>query len=126
MGKPLYGLLLGGVLGGFDGLTALISAPNDPAVQAGIVGIVIGSTFKGLLAGVATGFFAKRYNSLPLGMAFGLLIGGSLAFLVACMQGKYYLVITLPGALLGMIVGYATQKYGNPASHPSPPPLRDA
>ena len=46
MTKPVIGLLLGGALGVFDGLSALISAPNDPAVKAGIVGIVVGSTIK--------------------------------------------------------------------------------
>ena len=47
MSKPILGLVLGGILGVFDGLSALISAPNDPAIKAGIVGIVVGSTFKG-------------------------------------------------------------------------------
>ena len=28
------------------------------------------------------------------------------------MQGKYYREIMLPGGLVGLIVGYATQKYG--------------
>jgi hypothetical protein len=31
------------------------------------------------------------------------------------MQGKYYFEIMLPGAILGVIVGYATQKYGTGA-----------
>ena len=43
---------------------------------------------------------------------FGLLVGGVLALLVAAMQDKYYLRITLPGAVLGAIVGFATQRYG--------------
>jgi hypothetical protein len=47
MNKPLLGMLLGGVLGVFDGLSALIS---EPSVAPEIVGIVIGSTFKGLVA----------------------------------------------------------------------------
>ena len=53
MSKPMLGLVLGGVLGVFDGLSALVSAPNDPAIKAGIVGIVIGSTVKGILTGAA-------------------------------------------------------------------------
>ena len=60
MTKPVLGLLLGGVLGVFDGLSALISAPNDPAIKAGIAGIVIGSTVKGILTGLLIGWFAKR------------------------------------------------------------------
>ena len=64
MSKPMLGLVLGGVLGIFDGLSALVSAPDDPDVKAGIVGIVIGSTIKGLITGVLIGWFAKRTQSL--------------------------------------------------------------
>jgi len=113
MSKPMLGLVLGGVLGIFDGLSALISAPNDPAVKAGIVGIVIGSTMKGLIAGVLIGWYAKRTQSLPLAIVFGLSVGLALAFLVCLLQKMggqppYYWQIMLPGAILGVIVGYAT------------------
>lgn len=109
MKKPLLGLLLGGVLGAFDGLTALLSAPET---APDIVGIVIGSTFKGLVAGVLIGWFAARVRSLPLGLAFGLVVSGFFAWLVAYMGGKYYLEIILPGSIVGLIVGYATQTFG--------------
>lgn len=108
MNKPLFGLLLGGILGIFDGLSALFSAPET---APGIVGIVIGSTIKGLIAGVLIGYFARKVNSLLLGILFGLLVGAFLAFWVAFLQGKYYLEIMLPGSLVGVIVGYATQKH---------------
>jgi hypothetical protein len=36
-----------------------------------------------------------------------------LAFIVAYMQHGYYFAIMLPGGLVGLIVGYATQKYGS-------------
>ena len=49
MNKPVLGLVLGGVLGALDGLTALFSAPE---VKPEIMTIVAGSTGKGLLAGV--------------------------------------------------------------------------
>jgi len=111
MSKPVFGLVLGGILGIFDGLTALFT----PAARAQIVGIVIGSTFKGLLAGVLIGWFAKKVQSLPLGVVFGLAVGLLLAFAVAAMptpDGKhYYFEIMLPGSLVGLIVGYATQRY---------------
>src|SRR5919205_1422465 len=84
--KPLLGLVLGGVLGIFDGLSALISAPNDPAVRAGIVGIVVGSTIKGILTGLIIGWYAKRSQSLAAGIVFGLGIGLALAFCVSLMQ----------------------------------------
>ena len=113
MNKPLLGLLLGGALGIFDGLSALVSAPET---APGIVGIVIGSTFKGLIAGVLTGWFARKVNSLPLGVLFGLAVGLLFAYGVAAMnaaQGQsYYWEIMLPGSIVGMIVGYATQRYG--------------
>jgi hypothetical protein len=41
MNKPVFGMLLGGFLGIFDGLSALVSAPQT---RPEIVGIVIGST----------------------------------------------------------------------------------
>jgi hypothetical protein len=114
MGKPLLGLILGGILGAFDGLTALISAGHDPEVRDGIVGIVIGSTFKGLVAGVLIGLFARKVRSLPACLVFGLVVGAFFAALIAIMGGKYYLEIILPGSIVGLIVGFATQKYGNP------------
>ena len=116
MSKPVFGLVLGGVLGIFDGLTAYFT----PEVRNQLLGIVIGSTFKGLVAGLAIGFFARKVNSLPLGILFGLAVGLLLAGIVAAMpdpNGKhYYFEIMLPGALVGAIVGYATQRYGAPAT----------
>jgi hypothetical protein len=111
MNKPVFGLLLGGVLGVFDGLTAWFT----PEVRSQLLGIVIGSTFKGVIAGVCIGFFARKVHSLPLGVLFGLGIGLLLAYAVAAMpdpSGKhYYFEIMLPGSILGAVVGYATQKY---------------
>lgn len=123
MSKPVLGLVLGGVLGVFDGLSALVSAPNDPAIKAGIVGIVIGSTVKGLLAGALIGWYAKRARSLGSTIVFGLGIGLLLAFCVSLAQKMagqpaYYWQIMLPGGILGVIVGYATFK--SPASTPAP------
>jgi hypothetical protein len=115
MSKPVLGLALGGVLGIFDGLTALFT----PEVAPFIVGIVIGSTIKGLIAGIAIGFFARKVNSLPLGIIFGFAVGLLLAFAVAAMPSEtgqhYYFEIMLPGSILGIIVGFATQKFGRPA-----------
>jgi hypothetical protein len=112
MNKPVYGMLLGGFLGIFDGLSALL---HGPEIAPQIVGIVIGSTLKGIIAGLLIGWFAKKVNSLPLGILFGLAVGLLLAYAVAAMpdpSGKhYYWQIMLPGSVLGVIVGYATQKY---------------
>jgi hypothetical protein len=65
--------------------------------------------------GLAIGFFSKKVHSLTWGVVFGLALGLFLAFLVAAMPqpgGKhYYFEIMLPGAIVGAIVGYATQVY---------------
>ena len=112
MNKVLLGLVLGGVLGIFDGLTAWFT----PEARNQMMGIVIGSTVKGIIAGLLIGYFARKVNSLALGIIFGLGVGALLAFLVAAMpdpNGKhYYFEIMLPGSIVGIIVGYATQKFG--------------
>ena len=54
-------------------------------------------------------------NSLTLVLLFGLGIGLLLAFAVAAMPDpgkRYYFEIMLPGGIVGMIVGYATQRFG--------------
>lgn len=110
MNKPLIGLLLGGVLGVFDGLSALIS---EPSVAPEIVGIVIGSTMKGLMAGAIIGWFARRVSNMTLGVLFGVLVAGAFAALVVILDGRgFWWQLMLPGCALGAIVGFATQKYG--------------
>ena len=113
MNKVLLGLLLGTVLGAIDGATAWFT----PEVRPEMATIIIGSTFKGLVAGILIGFFARKVKSLPLGILFGLVIGALLALAIALMPdaitGKhYYKEIIIPGSLVGLIVGYATQKFG--------------
>jgi hypothetical protein len=116
MNKLWFAVLLGGLLGIFDGLTAWFT----PEVRAAIVGIVIGSMVKGMIAGAAAGYFAKKVNSVPMGILFGLGVGALLAYLVAAMpqpNGRhYYFEIMLPGSIVGAIVGYAAQKYGSTAA----------
>ncbi len=115
MNKILLGLMLGAILGVFDGLTALWTP--DPAIRAGITGIVIGSTFKGLVAGLLCGLFARKVRSLSMGIFLGLFLGFLFALLVALNVHNYYFRIILPGSIVGLIVGYATQRYG---AAPSP------
>ena len=107
MRKPLFATLLGGVLGIFDGLTALLT----PEVRSQIVGIVIGSTIKGLLTGVIIGFFATRVRSLVVGTIFGLAVGAFFAYLILLANPGHALNIMLPGSLVGVIVGYAAQRH---------------
>ena len=117
MNKVLLGLALGAVLGAIDGGSAWFT----PAVRAQLVGIIFGSTIKGLIAGVAAGIFARKVNSVPLGILFGLAVGFVLAFIVAYLQHGYYFEIILPGSIVGLIVGYATQRYG---AAPTPAAIR--
>jgi len=109
MSKPWLGLALGAALGLIDGASAY--AYPYPDVREQIIGIIIGSTFKGLITGVLAGFFAIKLRSLPLGILFGLMVGLVLSWLVAT-QNSYYWEIMLPGSALGAIVGFATQRYG--------------
>lgn len=115
MSKPSLGLLLGGLLGLIDGLSALLY----PGTAAMIVPIVVGSTIKGLVTGVAMGALARRVRSLPIGIVGGLALGLALSYLAALTpdpQGQHhYAEIMLPGAILGVIVGFATQRFGRPS-----------
>lgn len=113
MSKPLLGLILGTILGIVDGFAAW----RVPAVRPIIVSIIIGSTVKGVITGILIGLFAKKFQSLALGIVFGGAVGLFLAFLVAAIPGQngehYWFEIMMPGAILGIIVGYATQKFGH-------------
>ena len=109
MNKILVGLGLGAILGALDGMTSWFT----PEVRSQLFGIVIGSTMKGIVAGLLIGLFARKVNSLFLGITFGLAVGLLFAFFIAHMQHGYYFRIMLPGGMVGLIVGYATQKYGS-------------
>ncbi|HEV3036696.1 MAG TPA: hypothetical protein VHA33_02815 [Candidatus Angelobacter sp.] len=108
MNKVLLGIILGAILGMFDGLTAWFT----PEVRSQLLQIVIGSTFKGIIAGVLIGVFARKVHSLAKGIFFGLGVGLLLAFAIAQMQHAHYFEIMLPGGMVGLIVGFATQRYG--------------
>lgn len=103
-----------GLLGAADGFTALLSAPE---VAPGIVGIVLGTMGKGLVAGVPIGWFARKVDNLALGIVFGLAMGAlfALPFAVATdpNTGKqYFWEILISGSMVGLIVGFLTQRYG--------------
>jgi len=89
--------------GAIDGATAWFirrCAPSSRALSSGYR--------KGLIAGVAAGIFCSKGEfPVPLGILFacGCFV---LAFLVAYMQHGYYFArSSLPGSIVGMIVGYA-------------------
>lgn len=118
MSKPVLGIILGVILGAFDGLTAWFT----PETRDMLAGIVMGSSVKGLLAGLIIGFFSRKVSDLTKGVIFGGLIGLALAAIIAAMPGEngehYWLEIMIPGTIVGLILGWATQKYGTPTSVP--------
>ena len=107
MKKLTFAVLLGGFLGIFDGLTAWFT----PEVRADIVGIVIGSTIKGVATGALIGIFARKVHSIAWGTLFGLAVGAFFAYLILLGNPGHTLNIMLPGSLVGLIVGYAAQRH---------------
>lgn len=107
MSKPLLGVLIGGLLGVLDGLSAWFSPEARPMMMA----IVTGSTLKGVVTGLLSGVIAQKKRSTTLGIVAGLAIGFALSAVVAMAQGDHYLEIVLPGMLVGALAGFATQRY---------------
>jgi len=120
MNKPLLGLLLGAGLGALDGASAWFYP--DVREQGMLAGIVVGSMGKGLVAGLVTGFVARKLRSLPLGILSGFLAFFLITLPIALMENEqthqvYFWEIIIPGSICGLIVGYATQRHGSaPAS----------
>jgi hypothetical protein len=122
MNKVVLGLVLGGVLGIFDGCTAKLSGPElftGPDGTQQFLMIILGSTMKGLIAGLITGFVARKLRNLPLGILVGLIASAAVTFPIAYMQidnqvthKNYFWAIMIPGAICGAIVGFATQRFG--------------
>src|ERR1700722_3649940 len=108
MNKILLGVLLGAVLGAIDGATAWFT----PEVRPAIVGIIIGGAIKSIIVGAILGVFARKVHSVAAGLVFGLVLGAGLAFVVAQLQHAHYVEIIVPGSVVGMILGFVTQRYG--------------
>lgn len=75
---------------------------------------------KGLLAGVLIGLIARKVSNLAAMIAAGVVVAALLALPFALgvdpVTGKrYFWEIMIPGSIVGLIVGYATQKFGAPA-----------
>lgn len=107
MKKPVLGMVVGAVLGLLDGLSAWFS----PEARAILIPIVLGSTLKGIVTGLAAGLIARWKHSVALGVGAGLAIGFVLSTLAAMGQPGHYAEIVLPGMLVGVLVGFVTQRY---------------
>jgi hypothetical protein len=114
MNKIAIGLLFGLILGALDGATAWFY----PEVRSMIAGIMVGSSIKGMIVGLLSGWFARKVQSTGWGIVVGSALGLLFAFLVAAtdtVNGKHpYLEIMLPGFVVGGIVGFLTQRMGTP------------
>jgi drug/metabolite transporter (DMT)-like permease len=125
MNRPMLGLLAGAVLGVLDGLSALVTSPE---MTEQIGGIVVGSSVKGLVAGVLVGLIARRFRTPATGLALGTAIAAAVTFPIAHMNAThyarpdYYWKIMLPGALVGAIVGYVVVRYGKAKPTPAATP----
>jgi hypothetical protein len=117
MKKIGLAVLLGAILGAIDGLTAWFT----PAVRDQLGTIVMLSSLKSVIAGLLIGIFAVFMKKELAVTLFGFAVGLLLAYLVAMAPDPktgehYYLQIMIPGALVGLIVGYATARYGTRAA----------
>lgn len=108
--KPMLGLAVGGTLGLLDGLSGFL-APSLAPVMASVITL---SLLKGLVAGIAIGYVSQRVHSMLVGILAGVAIGAALSLLVILQAGMAsFWDIMLPGMLLGVIVGFTTQKFGH-------------
>jgi hypothetical protein len=115
LGKPMLGLAVGGTLGLLDGLSGFF----EPSLAPVMTGVITSSLLKGLLAGVAIGYVSQKLRSMALGLLAGAAIGALLSLVVILWAGMAsFWDIMLPGMLLGVIVGFATQKFGTQVEAP--------
>src|SRR5271155_2193250 len=108
--KPMLGLAVGGTLGLLDGLSGFL----EPSLAPLMTSVIAFSLLKGLLAGVAIGYVSQRFRSMLVGGLAGIGIAAALSLLVILRAGMaLFWDIMLPGMLLGVVVGFTTQKFGN-------------
>jgi hypothetical protein len=114
--KPMLGLAVGGSLGLLDGLSGFL----EPSLAPVMTGVITSSLLKGLVAGVVIGYVSEKLRSMALGLLAGAAIGAVFSLLVILWAGMaLFWDIMLPGMLLGVIVGFSTQKFGTQRAAPS-------
>jgi hypothetical protein len=113
--KPMLGLAVGGTLGLLDGLSGFLEPSLAPVMSS----VITFSLLKGLVAGIATGYVSQRFHSMLVGILAGIGIAGALSLLVILRAGMtLFWDIMLPGMLLGVVVGFTTQKFGKQSESP--------
>jgi len=112
MNRIAVGILVGGALGIVDGLTAWFT----PEARPQMIGIVIGSTIKGLVAGAIIGAFAQ--GDEPAVGAGVRHVRGRAARLRHRPHRREVLPgdRPSPGSLVGLLTGYATIRFGRAPS----------
>jgi hypothetical protein len=78
--------------------------------------IIMGSVIKDAVVGAICGIFAMKVRGVGNGVVFGAVVGCAFAFLVAYLQHAHYVEIMIPGTIVGMILGYATQRGSSAAT----------
>src|SRR5271154_425485 len=107
--KPMLGLAVGGTLGLLDGLSGFL----EPSLAPLMTSVITFSLLKGLVAGIAIGYVSQRFHSMLVGILAGIAITAALSLLVILHAGMaLFWDIMLPGMLLGVVVGFTTQKFG--------------
>ncbi len=113
--KPMLGLAVGGTLGLLDGLSGFLEPSLAPVMSS----VITFSLLKGLVAGIAIGYVSQRFHSMFVGICAGICIAAGLSLLVILRAGMaLFWDIMLPGMLLGVVVGFTTQKFGRQAPAP--------
>ena len=114
MNKIVVGIVFGLLLGALDGATAWFYPEARPLIG----GILVGSSIKGMVVGLLSGWFARKVQSTPWGIAVGSAFGLLFAYIVAAtdtLNGRHpYLEIMMPGVVVGAIIGFLTQRMGTP------------
>jgi len=113
MKRVLFAVVLGAVLGALDGLGAWF----EPDVRSKLGMIVMLSSVKSLIVGLAIGIFAGFVKKPVPIILFAIIASLAFAWWVASSPdpdtGKhYYAQIMTTGGIVGLLLGYATQKYG--------------
>jgi len=110
--KPMLGLAVGGTLGLLDGLSGFL----EPSLAPLMGSVITFSLLKGLVSGIAIGYVSQRFHSMLVGILAGTGIAAALSLLVILHAGMaLFWDIMLPGMLLGVVVGFTTQKFGKRA-----------
>jgi hypothetical protein len=110
--KPILGLAVGGTLGLLDGLSGFL----EPSLAPMMSSVITFSLLKGLVSGIAIGYVSQRFHSMLVGILAGAGIAAALSLLVILHAGMaLFWDIMLPGMLLGVVVGFTTQKFGKQA-----------